>query len=106
MKEQIDITEFIPRGRKNSVSRWTLRHMVNMNDRKTRRAIEKARETVPIVSREDGGGYFLPTSAPDDLEELRAYIGREQKRAYSCLKGLKAAKVALMDLAEAAENAD
>ena len=97
MERRIDILDYIPTGRENAVSRKQLADRTGMNDREVRRAIETARGETPVISREDGGGYFLPRKDPEDIEAVNGYVMRERKRAVSVLDNLGAAERWLMD---------
>ena len=61
------ITDFIPYGKENAVSREYLANMTGLDDRTVRELIEKARKDVPIISLKKG--YYLPLVE----EERRMY---------------------------------
>lgn len=54
------ITDFIPYGRENAISRQALAQLTGMDDRQVRRMIEDARCNVVIINLQDGKGYYLP----------------------------------------------
>lgn len=68
---KINITDFIPSGYKNRISREELRYKSGlMSDRVVRKAIEFAPDMGEIVVSEDGG-YFIPSK--DCIEDVYAF---------------------------------
>ncbi len=95
------ITDLIPRGSKNAISRAYLlslckEHGIAESDRKMRKLIEDTRKEFCIICLSDGKGYFIP--AKDDIKELRHYIAQEKDRSKSILKNLRVANAVLEDL--------
>ena len=74
---EFDITNVMPIGHENAVSRKYLASKTGMSDRAVRRAIEISNE--PIINL--GYGYFIPdmTNAVD-CSEVASYIAQERAR--------------------------
>lgn len=81
----MDITEFIPVGYKNRVSRQYLARATRTSDRFVRKAIESSEE--PIISAD--GGYFIPGKNRTDQNLARVYYLQEKARIKSLQKKLK-----------------
>ena len=89
MKEaQIDMTEFIPRGYENGVSRWDLRAMTGYSDRVIRSAIEWTTVHIENIYSYDGL-YFRRKNKKDD-PYIEYYIGQEEARVRTLKKKIKA----------------
>lgn len=86
--ENINIVDYIPRGKKNAVTRAQLRIETGLSDRKIRNAISKARRKIVILNDQSGRGYYIPTKA--ELPEARKCLKQEEKRAKSIFWSLKA----------------
>lgn len=86
----MDITDFIPYGRANAVTRKYLCMITGLDDRTMRNEIAKERRYTPILNSQDGKGYYQPTL--DDAEEVRDFIRQETARAKSIFYALKGAK--------------
>lgn len=89
MKEvQIDMTEFIPRGLGNGVSRQELRLITGMDDRSIRGAIEWTTLHIESIYSYDGL-YFRRKNKKDD-PYIEYYIGQEEARVRTLKKKIKA----------------
>lgn len=55
------ITNRIPHGQENAITRKELCTQTGLSDRMVRLLIEKARKEYCILNLGDGGGYFQPT---------------------------------------------
>lgn len=78
----MNITDIIPFGRENAITRKDLCRLVGTKDRAVRNAIEEARrEGAIIINAQDGKGYYQT----DDLEEIRQQYHRNNNRAMSIL---------------------
>lgn len=76
------ITDFIPTGKENAVTREYLCGVMGMTDRAVREEIEQARRRgVIIVNAQDGAGYYQTES----LEEIKRQYNRNARRAKSIL---------------------
>lgn len=84
------IEELIPFGRKNAVSRYELSSKTGLSDRHVRDAIASVRKKIPIVSMNDGSGYYRPTT--DDYEFVQGYYKREMHRQKEITNSNKAIK--------------
>ena len=63
---QINITDFIPFGRQNAVTRRRLAELTGLSDRIIRQKIEKARaDGAVIINLQDGRGYFQSDNKND-----------------------------------------
>lgn len=81
------IEDFIPFGRKNAISRYDLSYSTGLSDRHVRNAISLAKKRVPIVSMDDGSGYYQPTG--DDYDFVIGYYNREKHRREEISKNIK-----------------
>lgn len=87
------ITEYIPTGRHNAVTRKTLCKLTGLSDRQVRDNIAQARRNTPIINLQDGDGYFIPDpSDKGDMELLQRYVRQEEARLKSIGWSLKAAR--------------
>ena len=75
-QKQIEITDFIPIGYENRVSREYLAKHTRLCDRDVRHQIELSDK--PIVSAD--GGYFIPGNSAKDRQEAEYYVRKEQSR--------------------------
>jgi DNA-binding transcriptional regulator LsrR (DeoR family) len=77
-----DITDFIPEGKSNAITRNQLCNLTGLSDRKVRELIEQARsEGEIIINAQDGAGYFRT----EDLNEIEKQYKRNDRRAKSIL---------------------
>lgn len=95
------ITDIIPRGSKNAISRAYLlslckEHGIAKSDREMRRQIEQARKVDVILNLSDGRGYFIPDE--QDKDKLRTYLKQESDRYKSVIRNLHIARAMLEDL--------
>ena len=86
----MDITEYIPYGKDNAVTRKYLCQITKLSDREMRKEIAKARRVTPILNSQDGKGYYQPNK--EDYREVEDFIRQESKRAKSIFYNLKGAK--------------
>lgn len=76
------ITDYIPEGRENAITRQRLCALTGLPDRKVREEIEQARRRgAIIVNAQDGAGYFQT----DDLGEIKRQFNQNEHRAKSIL---------------------
>lgn len=98
----MNITDFIPYGYENAVSRKELCNVTGLNDRVVRDLIEAARRNTIIISNNDGSGYWLyppnPTQKEKDL--LKRYVKQQENRAKSIFYALKPARKVIKENAE------
>ena len=79
---EVDITQFVPTGRHNAVSRKYLVSISGMNDRMIRKQINESE--IPIIN--TGYGYFIPDLNDEgDVRELNTYLHAESNRAITLL---------------------
>ena len=91
------ITDYIPTGRENAVTRVHLREVTGLPDRKVREEIEQARRKgAIIINAQDGAGYYQS----EDIKDIAKQYRQNERRALSILaqqkhlrKRLKAAGV-------------
>ena len=86
------ITDYIPHGHNNAISRTQLSIRSGMSDRKCRREIEQARRDGEIILN-TGKGYFMYSGGEDDTY-LNAYIRSESHRFASIGRTLRTLKKA------------
>lgn len=82
----MNIFEYLPIGRDSTpITREELVRQTGESDRNIRKAINEAKQTVPVIN--VGLGYYIADD-PDD-PNLRAYIISEMHRIREISKGLK-----------------
>lgn len=88
------ITDFIPEGFENAISRKELCRLTGLKDRDMRSMIEAARRETIIISSCDGSGYWLFPNDPTDQEKqlLQKYVQQQERRAKSIFYALKPAR--------------
>ena len=80
----MNITDLIPQGKANAISRTELRFKAQLRDRVMRELIERERRTgVIILNLQDGRGYYRP--APEDLDDIMRQYRQNDRRAKSIL---------------------
>lgn len=100
MENLFDISEYVPYGADNAISRYDLLNVVRsafgeVSDREMRRMLEYSRQNGNIIINfQNGKGYFRP----DSKEEIEKYIRQEEARAKTIHFNLKSAKKALRRL--------
>jgi len=96
----MNITDYIPNGKANAVTREQLCAMTGLRDRAVRKLIEIARlDGIAIVNAQDGRGYYIS----DDPEEIRRQMATNESRAMSILKQQKYLRHRLKELEGAAQ---
>lgn len=86
----MNILEYIPTGRENAISRRELRKRTRLTDRENRRLIQRARRDTPIITRDNGGGYYQPTEA--EREDVIVWLQRHKARGRSVMAAGRGAK--------------
>lgn len=100
MDKMFDITEYIPYGADNAITREDLLDVAKyfvegISDREMRRLLEYSRQNGNIIiNLQNGKGYFRP----ETREEIESYIRQEERRAKTIHFNLKSAKRALRKL--------
>lgn len=85
------ITDFIPVGHDNAVSRQYLVSVTGMKDREIRDAIHDARRDTVIIN--IGNGYYRPDPSDEqDMHDLKAFEKQETHRLKSIGWALKSAR--------------
>lgn len=73
------ITDYIPTGRKNAITRKELCRITGLSDRQAREHIAQARRNTPIINLQDGDGYFIPNPSDNsDMSLLKRYVRQEE----------------------------
>lgn len=76
------ITDYIPTGRENAVTRTHLREVTGFTDRKVREEIEQARRNgAIIINAQDGAGYYQS----EDIKDIAKQYKQNERRALSIL---------------------
>lgn len=70
-------------GRENAQTRQELCQKLRCGDRSLRRAIEALRQEYPILTQDDGRGYYLPPTTPEGRQEASRWAARQDKRVKS-----------------------
>ena len=80
----MNITDHIPIGRENAITRDRLSRQTGLTDREARELIEKARrDGTIIINKQDGRGYYQP--GPDDVADMLHQYRSNNSRAKSIL---------------------
>lgn len=88
----MSVTDYIPVGRENAVSRSYLAAMLGVSDRKMRKMIEDERRAGEIIlNAQDGKGYYMT----DDLDEMERQYQQDTARAMAILTRRKALRARL-----------
>ena len=87
---RINITDYIPKGKDNKISRESLSLCTGMSDREVRRHISKARaEGNPIVGDPEGGYYMAETD--EDISTLLGELASRMGKLAQCYNAVKKA---------------
>lgn len=82
----MNITNYIPVGKENAVTRAQLCAITGLHDRAVRKLIEIARiEGAIIINEQDGAGYYIS----DDPKDIRRQMATNRNRAISILRQQK-----------------
>ena len=74
------ITDYIPFGKENAVTRAHLRAATGLSDRKIREEIEQARRRgAIIINAQDGAGYYQS----EDIKDIAKQYRQNERRALS-----------------------
>ena len=79
MINHINITNYIPQGRENKISRQSLSICTRLPDRSVRRLISEAREQGHAIVGDPTGGYYMAETEADVsllLAELASRMGK------------------------------
>ena len=77
-------------GHKNARTRAELCAALGCNDRELREAIEALRWERPIITNDDGTGYYIPTQDSRGWAEASMWLSRQNKRHKTGHQGRKA----------------
>jgi len=93
------ITDYIPTGRENAVSKQFLASISGLTERNVRAQISNARRKgTCIIYRFEAGGYYMPDfTKADDLAELNHFLNAERKRAQEILLNVRRMRKGLRD---------
>lgn len=81
----MNLTDYIPIGRKNAIAMRELSERLNIDPRTLRALIQRERERgEPICSDWEHGGYFMPANE----YEARIYYRQQRSRAKSAIAAL------------------
>ena len=89
----MNISEFIPVGKENAISRSQLVKLTGLSDRIVRDMIALERRNTAILNLQNGAGYYIPSDS--DRAEIERFIKQEEARAKSIFWSLRGAKSAL-----------
>ena len=91
----MNITDYIPEGSSNAISRKKLCSATGLDDRVVRRLIEEARRNTIIISNNDGSGYWIYPQNPTakEKEMLHKYVKLQESRAKSIFYALRPARL-------------
>lgn len=80
-------------GSKNARTRKELCAALGCNDRELREAIEALRWDYPIVTNDDGTGYYIPTPDSRGRVEASMWLSRQNKRQKSIKRATRGARL-------------
>lgn len=89
----MNISEFIPVGKENAISRSQLVKLTGLSDRIVRDMIALERRNTAILNLQNGAGYYIPSES--DRADIERYVRQEEARAKSIFWSLRGAKTAL-----------
>ena len=89
----MNITDFIPVGKDNAISRSQLVKLTGLSDRIIRDMIALERRNTAILNLQNGAGYYIPSES--EKADLERFIKQEEARAKSIFWSLRGAKSAL-----------
>ena len=90
----MNITNYIPKGKENAITRKELCEITGLSDRLVRKRISQARREMVIINLQNGKGYYQPTEAA----EIEQFVRQETARLKSIGWSLKAARNALKEV--------
>lgn len=90
--EQLCVMHYMPKGKKNAISRASLCEATGYSDRNNRFIISQLRAEGNLICN-SGTGYYLAT----DIEDIERQYWQDKARALSILKRVKAARKILKD---------
>ena len=79
-------------GHENAQTRRELCQKLRCGDRSLRRAIEALRQDYPILTQDDGRGYYLPPTTPEGRREAARWAAKQEKRIRSIRAAQRGAK--------------
>lgn len=95
----MNITDYIPAGKENAITRAQLCALTGFSDRAVRQLIEVARiEGEVIINNQDGKGYYIS----QDPEDIRRQMASNRSRAMSILRQQKYLRRKLMEIEQGA----
>lgn len=95
----MNITDYIPIGKENAITRAQLCALTGLSDRAVRQLIEVARiEGEVIINNQDGKGYYIS----NDPEDIRRQMASNRSRAMSILRQQKYLRRKLMEIEQGA----
>ena len=80
-------------GHKNARTRAELCAALGCNDRELREAIEALRWDYPIITRDDGTGYYKPLPNHRGRYEVMGWLSRQEKRRESIRQATRGARL-------------
>lgn len=93
------ITDYIPIGHRNAISRARLREITGLSDRKVRKAISDAGIDTAIVNMQNGDGYFIPDPMDaEDVRLLQQYLYQEDSRIRNLMMRSSGANYMLLEI--------
>lgn len=89
----MDITRYIPTGKKNAISTKDLMKATKRTQREIGRLVRNARCNGSVILSDSKGGYWLPDYSEADIDkQLTAFIRyMDSKNTYSAVSSAKAA---------------
>lgn len=83
-------------------TRRELCRAVGCNDRKLREAIESLRRDFPIISNDDGTGYYIPSPDETGRSQAAGWLERQRRRGNAIRRATRGAQ--LFVIAEKGES--
>ena len=87
-------------GHRNARTRAELCAALGCNDRELREAIEALRWERPIITNDDGTGYYIPTQDSRGWAEASMWLSRQNKRQKSIKRATRGARLFMAQIQE------
>ena len=92
-KLMMDVYNALGLGSEKARTRKELCAALGCNDRELREAIEALRWDYPIVTNDDGTGYYIPTPDSRGRVEASMWLSRQNKRQKSIIRATRGARL-------------
>lgn len=80
-------------GLENARTREELCSVIGRNDRALRETIETLRRDYPIITNDDGTGYYIPTPDNRGRRQAAGWLERQRRRRNAIMKATRGARL-------------